>query len=151
MNRIHCEREKEIIDAMRCASLDGELRRHASECAICIDTAAVSEFLQGNRTVVSVLPAPDFLWWKGQLACKQMAVERATRSITLVQRISYLCVGAVMGWLLFASGYVPSFLNGLSKRDIWSTGVLGESALLMGVAALFFALLGCLYLARSEE
>jgi len=151
MNRIHCEREKEIIDALRFGSLGGELRRHASECAICFDTAAVSEFLQGNQPAVSALPAADFLWWKGQLACKQMAVERATRSIALVRRISYLCVGAVMVWLLFAPGYVPSFVSALSKRDIWSTGVLGESALLMGVAALFFALLGGLYLARSEE
>jgi len=48
-------------------------------------------------------------------------------------------------------GYLRSFVNDLSKRDIWSTSVVGETALVMGVAALFFAVVGSLYLARSEE
>ena len=151
MNRIHCEKEKEIIEALRCGALDAELENHVSGCAICFDTVAVSEFLQANKAVARALPDANFIWWKGQLAGKQLAVERATQSITLVRRISYLCIGAVTLWLLFAPGYLRSFVNDLSKRDIWSTSVVGETALVMGVAALFFAVVGSLYLARSEE
>ncbi|SRR5258708_7164300 len=151
MNLIYCEKEKEIIEALRRGALNAELKNHASGCAICFDTVAVSEFLQANRAVAPPLPDANFIWWKGQLAGKQLAVERATQSITLVRRISYLCIGAATLWLLFAPGYLRSFVNAFSKRDIWSTSVLGERALLMGVAALFFALVGSLYLARSEE
>jgi len=151
MKRIYCEKEKEIIDALRCGSLDTELKNHANGCAICSDTAAVSELLQANQAAAPLVPASDFVWWKGQLACKQMAVERVTRSITLVEKISYLCLGAATLWLLLASGSLRSFGNVLSKHDIWWTSVLGESALFLGGAALFFALLGSLYFAQSEE
>lgn len=151
MKRFFCEKEKEIIEALRCGALDAELEKHASGCAICSDTAAVSEFLQARGTKVPVLPDADFLWWKAQLAGRQIAVERATRSITVVRRISYLCVGAATLWLLLASAYLRSVLNALSKPDIWSTSVLGESALFIAVATLLFALVGSLYLARSEE
>ena len=151
MKRIYCEKGKEIIVALRCGRLDPELEKHVSGCGICSDTATVSEFLQANGTTAPVLPDADFLWWKGQLAGRQIAMERATRSITLVRRISYLCVGAATLWLLLVSGYLRSVVNALSKPDIWSTSVLGESALFMAVATLLFALLGSLYLARSKE
>lgn len=151
MKRIYCEKEEKIIEALRYGALDAELAKHASGCAICSDTAAVSEFLQAKVTTVPALPDADFVWWKGQLAGKQIAVERATRSITLVRRISYLCVGAAILWLLLASGYQRSIVNALSKPAIWSSSLLGESALFMAVATLLFALLGSLYLAHAEE
>jgi hypothetical protein len=151
MNRIYCEKEKEIVEALRCGTLNAELEEHASGCAICSDTAAVSQFLQANRTAAPVLPDADFLWWKGQLAGKQMAVERATRSINLVRRISYLCATAAAVWLIFSPGYLRSIASSFPKNEIWSASVLGESALLMSVAALLFAVLGSLYLARAEE
>ena len=151
MKRINCEKEKEIIEALRCGALDADLEKHASGCAICSDTAAVSEFFQANTAPVPVLPAADFLWWKGQLAGKELAVERATRSITLVQKFSYMCTAAVALWLLLASGYLRSIVNSFPKNEIWSASVLGERALLIGVAALVFAFLGSIYLARTEE
>ena len=151
MKRIYCEKEKEIIEALRCGTLNAELEEHASGCAICCDTTAVSEFLQANATAAPVLPGADFLWWKGQLAGKQIAVERATRSITLVRRISYVCTAAVALWLILSPGYLHSIVNALPKNEIWSASLLGESALLLSIAALLFAVLGSLYLARSEE
>jgi len=151
MNRFYCEKEKEIVEALRCGALDPELERHASSCAICSDTVAVSEFLQADRTAAPVLPDSDFIWWKGQLAGRQMAVERATRSIVLVRKITYLGISAAALWLVFAPGHLQSIMRALSKHEIWSTGGLSESALLMGVGALIFTLLGSLFLARSEK
>ena len=151
MNRFYCEKEKEIVEALRCGTLDTELERHASSCAICSDTVAVSEFLQADRTAAPVLPDSDFIWWKGQLAGKQMAVERATRSIVLVRKITYLSISAATLWLVFSPGHLRPIMSVLSKHEIWWTGGLGESALLMGIGALIFTLLGSLYLARSEK
>jgi hypothetical protein len=151
MNQFYCEKEEEIVGALRCGALDSELGRHASSCPICSDSVAVSQFLRADRTGVPVLPHSDFIWWKGQLAGKQMAVERATRSIMLVRKIAYLSISATTLWLVFAPGHLQSIMSALAKREIWSTGYLGDSALLSAAGALIFVLLGSLYMARSEK
>ena len=151
MNQVYCENEKEIIEALRCGPLDAELEGHVRRCAICSDTVVVSEFLQSDGGAVPVLPDSDYIWWKGQLASKQMAVERATRSIAQVKKVSYLGVSAAALWLILAPGHLRSIASVLSKHEIWSSGGLRESALLMAVGALFFTFLGSLYFARSEE
>ena len=151
MNQIYCEKEKEIIEALRCGTLGAELERHASSCDICSDTVAVSEFLQSDVAAIPVLPDSDFIWWMGELASKQMAVERATRSIALVKKISYLGLGAAAVWFALTPDYLRSIAGALSKHEIWFGGGLRASALFMGAGALFFALLGSLYFARLEK
>lgn len=180
MNRVHCEREAEIIESLRRGAWHPELAKHAADCAICADTLAVSEFLQADKTAAFVqhghskrseepwlglnpstvnqnaqvcagLPDSDFLWWKAQLARKQMAVERATRSIALVKKVSYLGAAAAGLWLIFARVHVGSILSVRARHEIWPTGALTQSALFLGIAALVFTLLGSLYLARPEK
>jgi hypothetical protein len=151
MNRFYCEKEKETIEALRCGSLGIELERHASCCAICSDIVAVSEFLQAALPAPLVLPNPDYVWWKGQLVSKQMAVERATRSIALVEKFSYLGMSAVAGWLVILLEHARPITGALSNYELWSTGDLRESALFMGCAAVSLTLLGCLYFVRSEK
>lgn len=180
MNRVHCEREAEIIEALRRGALHAELAKHAADCAICADTLAVSEFLQADNTAAFVqhghskrsaepwlglnpstvnekaqvsagLPDSDCLWWKAQLARKQIAVERATRSIALVRKVSYLGAAAAGLWLVLSPSPLGSILSVLSRHEIWSAGALTQSALFLGIAALVFTLLGSLYLARPEK
>src|SRR5438105_2151530 len=198
MNRFYCEREGKIIAALRAGALDAELEKHATGCAICADTLAVSECLHAylsaapvptchseaafspaeeswqdlSRSTVNAetqfcasLRDSDFLWWKAQLASKQLAVERATRSIALVRKISYWGVFATALWLVFAPGHLASIMDALSKRPIWragvfsqtagalgqSTGILSQTALFLGAGALVFTLLSSLYLARPEK
>ena len=151
MDQFYCDKEREIIQALRCGSLSGDLQSHASSCTICSDTVAVSEFLQADVAEAPELPNPDYVWWMGQLASKQMAVERATRSIVQVRRISYLGITAAALWLILAPGDMRSILSAFSGHQIWSSGSLGGSALLTGMGALFFALLGSLYFAWSEK
>jgi hypothetical protein len=151
MKRPYCEKEAEIVAALRRGSLDSELENHASACAICSDVAAVSKFLQTQAAVAPPLPDSDFLWWKAQLAIKQSAVERATRSIVLVRRIAYCGISAAALWLVLAPGHLGSILGALSKREFWPEGVLSQSALFMVAGALVSTLLGSLYLARLEK
>jgi hypothetical protein len=151
MNQFYCEKEKEIIEALCCGTLGTELERHSSCCAICSDIVAVSEFLQSDLVAPLVLPNSDYVWWKGQLVSKQMAVERATQSIALVKKISYLGMGAVVGWLVMLLDHARPISAALSNYEIWSTGGLRESALFMGLAAVFLTLLGSLYFVRSEK
>ena len=151
MNQFYCDKEQEIIEALRCGTFGAELQGHASCCAICSDIVAVSEFLQSELVAPLVLPSPDYVWWKGQLVSKQMAVERATRSIALVEKFSYLGMSAVAGWLVIVLEHARPITGALSNYAVWSTGGLRESALFMGVAAVSLTLLGCLYFVRSEK
>jgi|SRR5689334_12537846 hypothetical protein len=151
MNRFYCEKEAEILEALRHGALYPEHAKHAANCAICADTLAVSEFLQGDTGTAPALPDSDFLWWKAQLVRKQMAVERATRSIALVKKLSYFGAAAAGLWLAFAPGPLGSILSVLSRHEIWPAGALTQTALLLGVGALVFTLLGSLYLARPEK
>jgi hypothetical protein len=120
MNQLYCDKEREIIQALRCGSLSAELQSHASSCTICSDTVAVSEFLQSDVAVAPGLPNSDYIWWLGQLASKQMAVARATRSIVQVRRISYLGLTAAALWLILAPSDLQSILSAFSGHQIWS-------------------------------
>lgn len=151
MNRFHCENEAAIIQALRVGGLDTEVQRHVHSCPLCSDTAMVSRFLLAETPAAAVLPDSDPIWWKAQLVGKQMAVERATRSIALVRKVSYLGVSAAALWLVFAPGHLGSMIGALSTQEIWSGGGLRGSALFVGLGAIVFALLGSLYLARSEN
>ena len=172
MNRVYCEREAEIIEALRGGVLDAELETHAAGCATCADTLAVSQFLEADHRATQVdfraaqaddrfalgLPDPDLLWWKAQLASKQMAVERATRSIAVVRKVSYWSAAGAGLWLAFAPGHLGSILSSLAKPELGPTGAWSQTAraftqtsLFLGIAVLVFTLLGCLYLARPEK
>ena len=157
MNREYCEREKEIIQALRRGSLSLELEKHASSCPVCADAVIVSRFLQaecsaaGAADADSVLPDADFLWWKGQLAAKKAAVERATRSIELVRKASYLAITAAAVWLLFAPGHLSSILSALSNYQLAANGSLKETALFTAIGSVIFTVLSSLYLARAEQ
>lgn len=151
MNRACCEKEKEIIEAFRCGTLDTELRRHARSCAICSDTVAVSEFLLVERTAAApVLPDADFIWWRAKLHGQRMVMERATRSILLAKKITYFVASVAALWLVLAPGRLQLLMSELSKHQVWSSSGARESALLMGLGALIVTLLGSLYLARSK-
>lgn len=151
MSRFYCDKEGEIIEAFRRGALDSELVQHAARCALCADTLEVATFLLAERTAAPLMPDSEFLWWKGQLASKQMAVERATRSITLVRKVSYLGLVATGLWLVFAPGHLESAMATLLKHETWPAGALNQSALFLGVGALAFTLLGSWYLVRSEK
>ena len=151
MNGFSCEKEAEVIESLRGGAWPADLAKHAGTCAICADTLAVSQFLLAHKRAALALPDSDSLWWSAQLASKQMTVERATRSIALVRKVSYLGLAATGLWLVFAPGHLRSAMAALSRHETWPAGALSESALFMGVAALVFALLGSLYLARPEK
>ena len=142
MNRFDCDKEAEIIEALRRGTLRAELLKHAASCAICADTLVVSQFMMADKSAIPALPDSDFLWWKA---------ERATQSIALARKCSYVGVAAAGLWLVFAGGHFASAIAALSKHEIWPAGALSQSALFMGVGALLFTLLGSLYLARPEN
>src|SRR5207247_9509096 len=148
MNRFSCEKQTEIIESLRRGAWDADLAKHVATCAICADTVAVSQFLLTDQRAATVLPDPDFLWWKAQLASKQMAVERATRSISLVRKVSYWSVAAAGLWIVFAPGHIEPAMAALSEHEIRPAGAARPRGLIMGRGGLRFALPVCMRFAR---
>ena len=157
MKRSYCQRENEILEASRRGDLSAELENHARSCRICADAVAVSKFLRAEFLQADTvepgptLPDADFIWWKGQLAAKHAAVERATRSIALVKNVSYLAASVAAIWLVFAPGHPQSIMTALSKYDVWGNDGLRGGAVLMAIGAMVFTVVGSLYLARAEK
>jgi hypothetical protein len=151
MTHFYCDKEMEVLEAVRCGALRADIEKHAAGCPICADTLTASEFLLAERRAVPRLPSPDFLWWKAQIASQQKAMERATRSIALVKKLSYLGVSAAAMWLLFAPGYSNSILGVVSSRQMWPARAFSQGALVIGAVAILFTLLSSLYFARSER
>lgn len=119
----HCDREQEVVDALRSSRWAGawgeEIRRHAAACAVCAEVALVTqEFQREDELAQAELgrpgagpPSAGLVWWKAQLAARRAAERRAAEPMLLVERVAYalgtlaaLGLGAwqwprVAGWL----------------------------------------------------
>lgn len=110
----HCEREPEVIEAVRSGrwphSVDESLRRHAEGCAACADAALVTAYLAreaasaGEQAAVAALPHPGLIWWRAQIMARRDAAERAAQPIALAQRaalaagIAVLAAAVAIDW-----------------------------------------------------
>ena len=97
----HCDREQEVVDALRSgrwASEWGvEIRQHAAVCAVCAEVALVAQEFQREAELARAelqqpgagLPSAGLVWWKAQLAARRAAEQRAAEPIILVERAAY--------------------------------------------------------------
>lgn len=126
MNPSCCEKEQEILDAVRSGRWpdggDDALRSHAADCPVCADVALAAQFLQRegeSAKAEAALPHSGLIWWKAELLAKRAAAERATQPITIVQRVACACGGlsllGIMNWQW------PLILGWLKRfRDPWA-------------------------------
>ncbi len=132
----HCEREQEVLDALRsgrwASGWGEEIRQHAAGCAVCAEVAWVAQEFQREAELARTelrqpgagLPSAGLVWWKAQLAARRAAERRAAEPMMLVERVAY-ALGAlaalglgvwqwprIVGWLHHAhsSSAVPRFV-----------------------------------------
>jgi len=119
----HCDREQEVVDALRSgrwtSAWGDEIRQHVAVCAVCAEVALVAQEFQREEELVRTglqqpgagLPSAGLVWWKAQRAARRAAEQRAAEPIVLVARAAY-ALGAltalglgvwqwprIMGWL----------------------------------------------------
>jgi hypothetical protein len=97
----HCDREQEVLDALRSGRWAGawgeEIRQHAAECAVCAEVAWVAQEFQREearaRTELQQpgagLPSAGLVWWKAQRAARRAAERRAAEPMLWVERVAY--------------------------------------------------------------
>jgi hypothetical protein len=99
-----CDQESAVQSALQAECWTDELREHVAECSDCSDLVLVAGYLR--ETAASVgddgeLPDPGYIWWRAQLATRAAKVERATRAITIWQRVALACGSLLSAFVLF--------------------------------------------------
>jgi hypothetical protein len=157
MSDLSCDREQEVVSALRRGAFGSELLRHTTTCAVCADVVAVSEFLREEARLANQSPLPDasFIWRKAQLRARREAVESATRPIRVFTNLAYVAGAVAALWLVIGVAGLPAWISGL--RDYrapamhLSNGYLFGMTLLGGAVTLLGACFGSSYLLLSNE
>ncbi len=126
-----CEREQEVVDALRSGrwgtAWGEELRRHAETCTACAEVVFVTREFRREEELTQRQNPPrmasaGLIWWKAQRAARRAAEERAAEPIQFVQRAAFALLALAMlglgalqwpsiaGWIRSASelGNLPS-------------------------------------------
>lgn len=100
-----CEREIDLIGALRRGEMPDELRDHARACPACSEAARIAVWmnhLAAETPRPASLPDPAILRLKAQLFGRTRVEERILRPVRLAQRIGFavvaLCWTAIAMW-----------------------------------------------------
>ncbi len=146
MNRMRCERESDVVEALRRDSFSDELRGHVRSCSICVETQAVAQMLQtaSRLQVVQEPSAAGLVWRRAQARKNEIAVKRATRPLIVMRAMSIVYVVFSAAWLLHY------FWRPGSMGSISSWNVLQSETACFGVAIAVLAMaIGAWYLLRD--
>jgi hypothetical protein len=146
-----CPFEAAVSQAARSGDWNEELRAHRVECRTCAEqtlvVAALAADAEDLTNLESPLPDPGVIWFRAQLADREIRFERATRAIVWVQRATIAAAAAV--GLFFAHGYWPTIKGFVGRLDLGSAAaelpraadspllVLALSLLVLGGLALW--------------
>jgi hypothetical protein len=146
MNRILCERESDVVEALRRDFFSDELRGHVRSCSICAETQAVAQMLQtASRLHVEYEPsAAGLVWRRAQARKNEIALKRATRPLIVMRAMSVVYVVFSAAWLLHY------FWRSGSMESISGWNVLQSETAWFGVAIAVLAMaIGAWYLLRD--
>jgi hypothetical protein len=152
MSEFGCDREQEIVSALRSGALGPHLLRHMAACAFCADMVAVTQFLQEGAGLTSEAALPDasFIWHKAQLRARCEAQASATRPIRVFTSLAYVSGAVAALWLLVKSAGLHGWLSDLvayrAPVTHLTNGYLFGTTLLGATATLLCALFGSSYL-----
>jgi hypothetical protein len=157
MNDFSCDREQEIVSALRSGTLGPDLLRHTDTCPVCADVVAVTQFSQEEARIALELPLPDasFIWRKAQLRSRHEAMARATRPIRVLTNLAYVAAVVAGLWLVINVAGLPTWLSELNNYRVpimhLASGYLSATVLMGGIGTLLCAYLGSSYLLLSDR
>lgn len=140
MNRARCEREAEVVSALRAGALSDELSSHVLGCASCAETERVAEALLGSAAGMRAQlepPAAEVVWRRAQVRSRELALKRAARPLIFMRVLSFVCVAASGVWLLHGfGGLLPDYRAGLGLMTVPTVSVgLGFAMVSIAVAS----------------
>jgi hypothetical protein len=113
MNRSWCERESNVVEALRRDAFSDELRDHVGSCTICAETQRVAQVLLQTASRLRAEHEPSavgLVWRRAQVRKKELALKRATRPLIFMRVLSVVYVALFAGWSLHYFGR-PKFME----------------------------------------
>jgi hypothetical protein len=158
MNDFGCDRETNVLDALRSGDLSPELLSHVSQCVACTDLMLVSQFLQSqsNGSSEPGLPDASLIWRKAQLRRRREALARATWPIRAVRGVAAMASIVATLWIVFGATKPLSWLSELGHYRLPAEHILNgqltiQLVLIAGVCTLICAGVGAFYLLLGDR
>jgi hypothetical protein len=99
MSDHECPHEARVLEAARSDDWSPELEAHRNGCLSCAELTLVAAALGTDSDALAdidrPLPDPELIWLRAQLANRERDCQRATRTITWVQRMAVAAAIAV--------------------------------------------------------
>jgi hypothetical protein len=126
MKRTWCERESDVVEALRSGSFSDELREHVGGCAMCAEAEPVAKMLLQAASVLhrqNEPPPAGLVWRRAQAQKRELALKRAARPLIFMRALSGVYT------VLFAVWLLHYFLNsGLMEKVSGWNGMQSETA-----------------------
>lgn len=103
MNPASCERESEIVSAVRAGLCSAELSKHMDECATCAEARRVAEIMLHYAASLHTEHEPvcaDRVWRNAQERRQEMILKRAQRPLIFMRLLSLCCAVDFAVWVL---------------------------------------------------
>jgi len=144
MNRIWCEWESDVVEALRRGLFSDELRGHVRSCAVCAETEPVAQMLLQAASLLRVEHEPSgagLVWRRAQARKKEIALRHATRPLIFMRALSGVCVFFSAAWLLHyvwrsRSMELISGWNGFRSETAFYGAAIAALAIAIGVVYL---------------
>jgi hypothetical protein len=123
MKEHYCEKEQELVKALRGGTLSSELLGHAGSCPVCLEVLLVAEFLcEEGRTLDRELIPPDatVIWRKAAARAREKALAKATLPIRIARNCAYALAILAAPWIVLEFSAWPPWLPDLGLERLAS-------------------------------
>jgi hypothetical protein len=127
MDKQYCEKEHEVVAALRGFATDAAIFGHAHECPVCSEVLLVGGLLQEESRradhELSSLPAASSVWEKAQARAREMTLRKATLPIRIMRTCAYALAILASPWLAFQLHHARLSMPNLGiAYSLWTDG-----------------------------
>jgi len=160
MSEHYCEKEQQVVAALRSGLSAPELREHARQCPVCSEVMLVAEFLREETNLaqheLSTLPDAALIWRRAQALAREKALVWAALPIRIVRISAFVVAALAAPWLILESRPLWPWMADLwprhlpSTNRLWPSG-LNETALLLAITGTLICIgLSSWYMLRED-
>lgn len=153
MKEHYCNKEQQVVAAVRANSGDVEILTHARNCPVCSEILLVTESLRDDTELttheLSGLPDAAVIWRKAQSVAREKALARATLPIRIARICTLVVAVFAAPWVLVESG--PLWTGPLGSVNWRWPSALNETTLLLMITGTVLCIgLSSWYILREE-
>lgn len=127
-----CERERQILEAIRSRDASPDLVAHAQACPVCSELWLVAQCLEETQLAsheLNALPDPGLIWREAQAQARQKALAKAILPIRIMRTCALVLAIFLAPWLIPQLAHVPAWLHelGLDRFSLADQNLFNQS------------------------